>query len=129
MGVDYDTKLIVGYELDLSALKKWAARYYPDAIQEGWLDISEITPTLPIDPSLPTGIHMTVDTWEVVSCSPYFDCPSEDRSYYLTLASHADIADFEEGNLRKEVADAGKACAEAMGATSAFHVDSVLNVF
>ena len=79
MGIDYDSKLIVGWSVDRKSVTKFLKQYNVGSCDEKqcfcgpkycWKNRS----ALPMQPEL-----------TFVVASPYFDCPRFDQHCYLTL--------------------------------------------
>jgi len=106
MGIDYDSKLIYGWEIDIKALYNWAIKKgigYSKCkckeidIKDNWIEIKNniIKKTKKFNPE--TCCCMYIDCWDIdfgdnsvsdfklIESSNYYDCGPLDSSYHITL--------------------------------------------
>lgn len=134
MGIDYDSKLIYGYEIDYEKLVKYLIEnkagtcdgYYKDepeakdAKKEDIIDIDNKktyrmqclcgTKHCWKNLKLPEGVYITYS-------SPYYDCPPEDSNCYIRLNSTDYMTREELLSIKDETIQAAKELAIKLGTT------------
>lgn len=87
MGIDYDSRLIVGWKVDREKTCSFLEKHNVGTCYD--------------EEQCFCGPHYCWKNWDscpvpenftFVECSPYFDCPLDDRNVYLTLAFSEPIA-------------------------------------
>jgi hypothetical protein len=78
MGIDYDSNLIVGWELDYDSAVKWITENQVGSCDEDYDYICFCGAECQDASKLPSG-------FEIKASSPYFDCRAEEREVHLTL--------------------------------------------
>lgn len=81
MGIDYDAKLIIGWELDHEKLREWKKELGMEICcsKQGYIcDCDDFSDKLP-------------EKFLLVRANPYFDCPYEYKRVFLTYFINSNI--------------------------------------
>jgi len=78
MGDDYESKLIVGFSIDIETIRKNQQQKYEETEEEYELrEMADNLEKLPFNKEFP---HVSL-----ISTSPYFDCPANDTWWYIRV--------------------------------------------
>lgn len=85
MGIQYDTKLIIGFELDSDSVQKWISE---NQVEDHYLfnkKLREKYPEIPDQTRKPGLIVSTNLSVYVIKCTEYYE---SDPQYYLSFYEH-----------------------------------------